>query len=77
MSDTSEPKHALEVIRDECRSHEKSERWAGRLRAVANTNSEPYLDSQSALTCREFGCTVPKDGFCHEGRRKTNENTMR
>lgn len=32
--------------------------------------SEPYSDSQSALTCREFGCTVPKDGFCHEGRRK-------
>lgn len=31
--------------------------------------SEPYLDSQSALTCREFGCTVPRDGFCHEGRR--------
>ncbi len=31
--------------------------------------SEPYSDSQSALTCREFGCTVPKDGFCHEGRR--------
>lgn len=31
--------------------------------------SEPYLDSQSALTCREFGCTVPMDGFCHEGRR--------
>ncbi len=32
--------------------------------------SEPYFDSQSALTCREFGCTVPKDGFCHEGKRK-------
>lgn len=32
-------------------------------------SSEPYLDSQSALTCREFGCTVPWDGFCHEGRR--------
>lgn len=32
--------------------------------------SEPYSDSQSALTCREFGCTVPRDGFCHEGRRK-------
>ena len=31
--------------------------------------SEPYSDSQSALTCREFGCTVPRDGFCHEGRR--------
>lgn len=33
--------------------------------------SEPYSDSQSALTYREFGCTVPKDGFCHEGRIKT------
>lgn len=32
--------------------------------------SESYLDSQSALTCREFGCTVPKDGFCHEGRKR-------
>jgi hypothetical protein len=31
--------------------------------------SELYSDSQSALTCREFGCTVPRDGFCHEGRR--------
>lgn len=37
-------------------------------------HSEPYSDSQSALTCREFGCTVPKDGFCHEGRRKNNGN---
>ena len=33
--------------------------------------SGPYSDSQSALTCREFGCTVPMDGFCHEGRIKT------
>lgn len=32
--------------------------------------SEPYSDSQSALACREFGCTVPRDGFCHEGKRK-------
>lgn len=38
------------------------------------SHSEPYSDSQSALTCREFGCTVPKDGFCHEGRRKNNGN---
>ena len=33
-------------------------------------SSEPYLDSQSALTCREFSHTVPKNGFCHEGRRR-------
>lgn len=32
--------------------------------------SEPYPYSQSALICREFSRTVPKDGFCHEGRRK-------
>lgn len=40
------------------------------VRCVKCERFEPYFDSQSALTCQEFGCTVPRDGSCHEGRKR-------